>query len=870
MAGETFKLNFITNGEGIKVINEPSGFDAADFTLKQEDKRLGRDVSFAGGESEFSFYPMRNHEFDLLVYYYETFGWESEVQLIIEIDGFDNVIGDFDFYTATTDLLEEFSCKIVQNKKQALIKKRNDITVDLFDTVDLDDNVIEPIFTENVLIKAKPILQKSKWETSESFNHTFTSSSSSLTSNGETEIHLFNPSRNLTLYGIEDSLTFFNAFEPTIIRNVYQPINKDNFKVILAANNLKNIKIDISNFDFSFYTYENNGNGYVNFKLEVAYGLDYDTSTKHTLFSGQRTEDKTYSNKNDYTYTIPFIERGDSVWLYIHYTIRQSKFGVGTFLVNTTVNTMDVNITATSTSYNTIAPSIRLYDACEKTVEAISQLPISFPFAEPNGEMYNQRIVNGNFLRNILDKPFYISMADIEDWLPEINGDYEVSEDGVYFGKYETYYKNIESGYFETIKFDDYQKAFNEKYAINQFNYKYSKYQSQKEEEVENTYDDVHGESEWFVQNSFVENKKEINVGFVRSAYLIAELQKKALTTSDDTTTTDDDTIFILDTIVSIDDYVFNETDYLQHVYSEDTNYLDLNNDGNFSFTLIGITAGTQFRILGGDANAGTYTVIEVTNRKLTLSGGGSINNNSDRITQFEYIVTKETAPYKIWGNENFSVIDEIINTEDYANLKYSIKRNIVRFYNQYLATCNLYANKVIKNTLYKNNPDAILNYDGLLTVEGESFLPTNPILSPYKHTITLITDFATYKNLENKIRSERGYIRIWDKNDFILKVYPSEMTFVNSGDLGELTIVGEEKYETSLINIIKADLGYLIINDYYRTTKINFKQKGEKFYIFDEMNRLLFRPTFWQKITINNANATNKENLIEWLTLIS
>ena len=33
MAGEIFKLNFVSNGEGIKVIDEPTGFDAADFVL---------------------------------------------------------------------------------------------------------------------------------------------------------------------------------------------------------------------------------------------------------------------------------------------------------------------------------------------------------------------------------------------------------------------------------------------------------------------------------------------------------------------------------------------------------------------------------------------------------------------------------------------------------------------------------------------------------------------------------------------------------------------------------------------------------------------------------------------------------------------
>lgn len=864
MAGETFKLNFITNGEGIKIINEPTGFDAADFTLKQDSKRLGRDVAFAGGESEFSFYPMRNHEFDLLVYYYETFGWESEVQLIIEVDGFDNIIGDFDFFTANTNLIDYFSCKIVQSKKQALIKKRNDVKVDLFADKDLDDNYIAPVITENILVKAKPIKQKSSWETPSIFTSLLFAKINLSKGN---RYYAFYPAISLRSFDVDDSLIPFQQLsnryvEKSSILNVIE----NDYVIIEAQNNLKNINIAISQMDFNL---SSGGDGYIEVIFELKYGSDFNTANTVQFFT-QVVNGTSYTNNNNYSHNIDYLERGSKVWLYFYLRVRVSQNGGGNTFGTLTQNSMNVDVTATSTSYNTIAPSVRLYDACEYNVKAVSQLPISFPFAEPNGEMYNQRVLSGNMLRNVINKPFYFSMKDIEEWLPEIYGDYEVSETGVYFGRFPDYYRNVECGVFETIKYDDYEKSFNEKVAINQFDFKYKKFQSQKENEVENTYDVVHGESEWLVPNVFVENKKEISVGFVRDAFLIAETQKKALTSSEDTATQDDDTIFIIDTIESIDDYVFQETDFIQHVYDATNNRLELNNTGNFSFSLIGITSGTQFRILGGDANAGTYTVYEVTNRKLTLTGGGSVNNNGERITQFEYVVTKEHAPYKTWGNEGFSIIDGLINSEDYANLRYSLKRNIVRFYNQYLATCNLWAKKAIKNTFYKNNPLATLSYDGLTTIEDESFTPSNPILSTFKHKVTLITDFATYKTLENRIRTDRGFIRIADSQDFMLKLYPTEMTFVNSGDLGELTIIGEEKYETSLINITYSELPYLTINNFYTTYKIKYKDKGEKIYIFDEYGRLLYKPTFWHKITINNANASTKQELIQWLTLIS
>lgn len=868
MAGEIFKLNFITNGEGIKPISEPVGFDAADFTLKQDSKRLGRDVSFAGGESEFSFYPMNDHEFDLLIYYYETFGWESEVQLIIEVDGFDNIIGDFDFFTAKTNLIDDFSCKIVQSKKQALIKKRNDVKVDLFSDKDLDDNDITPVITENILVKAKPIKQSSRWETAGTFDWTFSASGVST----RTKYRALLPSVNIVNYSIDDTLIPFSALsEDSSVLDAVNNVIKNGYIILELQNNIKDIKILITNVNFNVSTEVfNGGDGYVDFRFEIKYGTDYDTAETEVFFNALLQDGQSFSETRDFELNIPYLNRADKIWCYCFFKVRQSNSFGGRFTTYVNVPTMDITITGTSTSYSTIAPSVRLYDAVAQNVNAVSQLPISFPFAEPNGEMYNQRVLSGNMLRNVINKPFYFSMKDISEWLPEIHGDYEVGEENVYFGLYKDYYANIESGVFDTIKFDDYEKMFNEKCAINQFYYKNKKYQSQKENEVDNTYDVVHGESEWLVPNVFVENKKEVSVSFVRDAFLIAETQKKALTESDDTATQDDDTIFIIDTIETIDDYVFEETDFLQHVYDVSLNTLSLNNTGDFSFILIGITIGTTFKILGSDTNAGTYTVTAVENRKLTLTGGGSINNNGERVTSFQYVVTKETAPYKTWGNEGFSNIDGILNEEDYANLKYSVKRNITRFYNQYLATTNLWAKKPIKNTFYKNNPDATLDYEGITTIEGESFTPTNPILSTFKHKVTLITDFATYKQLENKIRTERGFVRIVDREDFVLKLYPSEMTFVNSGNLGQLSITGEEKYETSLINITYNELPYLAINDYYTTSRIIYKEKSNKFYIFDENGRLLYKPTFWHKITVNGANAINKEQLIEWLTLIS
>lgn len=866
MAGEIFKLNFVTNGEGVKVIDEPVGFDAADFTLKQKPKGYARDVSFAGGESEFTFYRMRKHEFETLVYYYETYGWESEVQLLIETTTGDSIIGNLDFYEAKTDLLEYFTCKVIQQQKEALVKKRHDVKVNLFNDKDLDDNNIVPVETANTLVLSKPTTQSSEWETPSAYSYrVFAGFRAVFTT--DTSYFTFNPCTKLTKYDIEDSLAFLET-------DITGGEGADNFKIVSLANSASNIKITITNLDFYINAFkEDGGDGYIDFKLELGYGANV-SSNKHVFFSKYIEPDSDYSNTNEYSFEIPSLERNDGIWLYFFAKVRQSK-SVANILASVkgdvAIKSMDVNISLTSKTYNTVVPSVRLYDAVSQNVKAVSQLPTSFTFAQKGGEMYDQRVLSGNMLRGLIDKPFYFSMKEISEWLPEINGDYEVSDEEVYFGRYPDYYRNVESGVFTSVKFDDYEKTFNKRYAINQFNFGYNKYQSQKENEVENTYDVIHGKSEWILGNVFVENKKEPKISFIRDAFMIAETQKKSLEQSDTTATQDDDNIYILDTIENTENLTFEETDFLQHTYDSSTGKLTLSNEGNFSWVLLGLAPNETFEILGTDPNAGSYSVFEVTSRKLILTKLGAAGvTNGERTTTYKYIVSTATAPYKTWTDEGFSLIDNINNGSNFANLRYSVKRNVKRFWNEYLATANLYVKKAIKNTFYKNNETATLTYEGVTTVESDSFTPTDPILSPNVHKVTVITDFATYKRLENSLRSERGYVRIVDRTDFILKLYPTELKYINSAELGELTITGEEKYVTSYINIIDDGSGILVINDEYITTSLNYVIQNEKFYIFDETQTLLYRPCLWKKITVNGANATSKVELIQWLDLLA
>ena len=141
-------------------------------------------------------------------------------------------MGDLDFKEAETDEITYFKCKVVQDSIQALIKKRMDIKVDCFSDRTLDNEPITPLLAENVLIKAKPVVQRSKWTT---------------------------PTQQLigTESGLQRFTNFTNNVVESDIKNTLSFIQEsytgapfgEDFRYIRAVDNLSNVQVRFSNVD---------------------------------------------------------------------------------------------------------------------------------------------------------------------------------------------------------------------------------------------------------------------------------------------------------------------------------------------------------------------------------------------------------------------------------------------------------------------------------------------------------------------------------------------------------------------------------------------------------------------------------------------
>jgi len=847
MSYEKFYLIFQDSPTTRIKIDEPINFSEVDFNFDQKENGIGRDVTLSGGSVKFRFSIERNHRLEDLLYSNHYYGFESDVKIIIVLENGQEFTGELDFATAETNDFDYFECSVILESAMQIFKRRSETKVDLFANTTIDGEVIEPLVPINMLLQAKPSQQISEWLQSEEFILN--------TAGGFTTSFYINPT-GLKTSGIKDSYSFFSKVDA----------DKNLFKILTAQSSLKSVLINLKTFTFSLQ----GSNTFSDLYIKILYGKDVDTATSSTLYFGNGLHD-IYASRF-FNYTIPELNRDESVWLFFELasTIPPTA-PVGLLKINN----MNVVVSANSTAYNSITPTFRLIDVMRQVAKSTSNLNVYAPRYDVNGQFYDTVLTNGKLLGGVTDKPFYVSWDDIEKSINgEHHADNEIMLDGrVFVGIEPDFYTTEECGFFDNTQFSGMSKKINPMYALNEFKFKYSKYQSLKEQTEPNSESTIHGESILTPFNKKVENSKEASVQWVRDAILLDVQQRLSTKVSEDTATQDDDVIFAIDTIATENDQQFTESTTLQHTFS--TTYLSLRSNGEVNFVVLGIKVGTFFNIASPDSNNGNYTVLNVSNTELQLTrtSGGVISSANDglRLTKYTYTIEQETIPLTNRTNEGFSYVLNLISPERYSNLRYSVERNIRNYWNSFLATVNLYwKDKEIRNTYYKNNGTCSSSYDGLAIIEKENFIPTDPIVTPfmYEEVIFANVDFSDFIDLQTEIRTKRGFIRTIDNNRRVLKLYPIKMSYENASR--QLTLSGQEKFEKAYLTISN-EFGTILVNNETRLRKLRYEvEEGNKIVLFDLERQKLYNGIFWDKITVNGANAPTIEVLKSWLDLLS
>lgn len=889
MAQEIFQLRFKNNEDTIVSIDEPINFATVDFQLSQKDKGYGRDVSFNGGEIQFEFVKYRNHYLDKLIYYNNTYGFESIVDLIIICGNVTTIIGELDFATAITDDLEYFKCKVIQQSSRQIVKRRKAVKVDLLSDKDIDGNPTEPLVKKNLILIAKPIFESSRLEQTDVFdNHGVHSYGS-----GRTNYRLF--ARNLVDYSIP------TTYSP------YDDGSTEGVKVLTAtASALRNVTINVSEFTCQYRLYNKGGGGDANGYFGIRWGntfssaLSTEVKLPESIFS-LRYGGQTVSFTKGLTASISSLPSGHSIWIYHSLYIEHS--GAQYSAVQVTQGLMNIDITAETLASDSVVYSFRLIDVMKQVVKSISGLDVNAPRFDVDGEFYDNRLVSGNFLRKIdkivdeenklINKAFLVSLEDLEKSMSEMNGDWEITDnDEVFFGIEEDFYTDIQLKEFANAPFSSFNKSFNPKFTINEFHYGYKTYQSLKEKEELFSGDVINGESKWVLQNKSVENKKEISIEWIRDSFSIETNRRKAVEISSSTSSQEDDSLFIIDSTDTTES-VISASDIFSHFYDGGSELLKLESE-IIDFTKLTFNVGDKFDIVSPTTiNKGKYIVHSMSEKILELerqndstsaiyqvyysyTGGyfsGNVtlfftNQNSEKnlrmvfvsqatgsavptgsgfnisiytpnlsgaylgtyevmdggttmdlrrisdviandniSTSYQFTLNPLVNPFISYTSDGFTDVKNIIAADKFANLRYSIKRNIYKYWRNYLTTCNLYKRvQPIKNTVYKNNKFFSSSYDGLSLVESHdiatSFEP--PILTPfiYNDVVFANVEFNDFIALQNAVRTDRGYIKTYDNNGVPIFLYPITMKYENLSK--ELTIKAEERFVSNFVPTIE------------------------------------------------------------------
>lgn len=887
-----FFLNFKNDNTGRIEISEVVKFDNANFVIEQDKKRYGRDVFYGNEEVSLEFYQGiyengLTHEFERLIQYYYDFGFESEVEFIVQLDNVDFVVGILDFELAETDQIEYFKTKVIQNTKQAIVKRREDINVDVFSNVDLDENPITPVTTQKILLKAKPVLQVSEWKSNQdtAFGFSSTNNRNAVANIPDTDSFGANNCNVVERSGIDNTLSFFNnRFQLDIFGNP----TLENFTFLEAKEDLSNVDIKIRNLDAYTSQSKNNffsnivtsGGGSVTFFIK--YGYDLASATEIELY--KKTFGFVDSTPIEYLPTsfdvnIPLIRQGMRLWIYLRpittATFNQySASSLANYQVSAVMNKMDLEIKATSTAVDSVISGVRHIDYIKQVVKSATGLPVIAPKYDVGGQFYDNFVFNGKLIRQFTDQAFYGTIKENMEQLQELNADFQINQDNIYIGQYNDFYTNNEIGAFLTAPDDSFKSQFNERYTLLGIDYKYKSFEQDRDEK--NTIDAVHTSTQWLTSNKQTESILKIEVPFVRDPFEIESARRQGINTKDTTSLSNDDKVYILDVVPLPPNSRRNFTRVLQYKTNQSENTLKILSDGGFNWTLLGFGVGDVITVTVQTTRQ--YMVTEIESSLITLvpiTGTITADGQDTQAITVDYPLTQVLFTNRT--NEGFTLIENIESGDNFSNLRYTIKRNMKYFYPYFKTACKYIPNGKIRNTYFKSNKDATTQYlGGEIITEGADILVSeldDAILSPFKYNTTLVADFEDVHETLVKMQtinpdnSIGGFIRMMDNKFRVMKIYPTKLDY--SWATAELKCEGEELQESEFLQVNKVgNLIYINEVGYEQDIiyPITLRTEGDYVQIMDKIGVGLHNKINFNKVQVNSNIFSNIVELSETL----
>lgn len=898
-------LNFKNDDLGLFQIADPLKFDASEFIIEQDSKLYARDISFMNEEIDLQFIegffglsdePYQtlsgaivsnlSHCLDYILEYNKRYGFQSQVEYILERNGTQFIIGELSFEGADTDELTYFNCKVIQNTKKALAKRREDLEIDGFATEDIDGNPITPLTTYKLLLKSKPDVQVSEW------NHTANDNAYSRNfyiNGSRTDIQQSCMTTNSPIVArIENTLSFLT----TSLASVGGTPTLEGFTFIEALNELSNITVNISDVNafctqrvIDFFGDEVlSGSGYVRLVLKIGTSINSITESyilhqKDFSYVQSPFNDgnEDYQFPTDFTVNLESINSGERVYIYFeaysdaefHIENPNATSTLVSYNLNCIVSNAKVEMKATSTAIDTVVDACKYDDVLKHSLKAINGMDMEVPEFNNGGKFHNLFVFSGNMIRQRTDVPFYFNFKDRRDSFYNLtNGDVQINDDSAFAIQYDKFYANVENGAFLSATNDSFSMNFNKRYTVNLVDFSFKDYE--KDDDEENTLDAVHTESQSSINNTRVQTTKKIEVSDIFDPFRIEKQRRDSY--KETTALEGDDKIHGIDAVSLPPNARGGFTASMTHNINSEGKVQLMKESDLPSWGLLGFSVGSPFKILSS-LNFGNYEVFEIDTTIITLTPiSPTVQSGTGvALTQVDYPF--DNVLYTNRTNEGFDIIENLLSPNNFSNLRYTIRR-IFENWESYFSTCASFITDPIKNTMFKNNGLLRTQYNGgpIYVENGDIELSSlkERILSPREYEVSVIADYDKVLDIIAKyqqIETAGGFLRVQGAKGDIKKLYPSKLTYKWVDEL--LTIVGEERREPEFITVTRVgdiieidEVGY----ELEQLSEVFYEANGDYFTLLDNSNIKIINFTKYDRFIVQGQTFDNTTDLSQAL----
>lgn len=834
------------NNSGTYEINKPDDWNIIDSVINIHEEYMYIEDFILGESNKMSFSQYTNPiAFDVINKVYNEQGGDGRIvfKWIALKDGVeydllkDNFEINFNKFSKGFDkTMKKIDLELIKSEAQNKLFNRDDITIDLFDEKDLDDEPLNAIETFDIgFKKGNKILE----------NFYFATAGQEIRNYGNNghKFYAFTPSDDnefgstgsaqvgeSSVFGIFGQVisTYHGAFLKADITFKRVKFSFSNFKIGVFIN-------DATVFFSNVYIYikiNNNGN-IQEIQIPATKAVDGNFTYNGTSLRGGIIEfgNIEFNLENA-------LEVGSTVDIFFK---SPDNTVFGTVLLKEEAS---ISISTNLDSPIVKTKGVRLIDSINQIVKSYtsSGLSVISNHIGVGGTYYNTSISTGLYLRGLpsvylsqkmktsFKELFQNGVAKLLALGFDVQKNNVIVEDLPYFFKDIKVYDLSDRIYLQ----EDYKIEIDKDLIFNSLLFGSKKYSTNTKDDIRN----FNTEMEVSTPIKSLKNKFDKQTSLIIDEFKIQELIE------DNTTSTNnsDDDLVLIDMV--------NVTDYWDSGVFENTNHV--NENGNLTLTCFTTPFDTTLMLVGSSIsitegiNIGNWVILEISGAKIKLNKTTGIEEGV-RDTLIKYNITSLT---KNRTNDGFTDISNVRNTESSTNMRHNPKYQMARWFQWFGSGLRKKLNsEVLKVTNYKNNDiatmktnsqDLVNELDGVVVVGddenlgrlrryNQTFFNGDKITISYINVTfeEFINIYELWKYGENNDRlKSRGYLEI-NTPLGIYDVYPfGKEAFKHNKQTNLLTInakvKGKSTANPTLLNVIQIDKNTVSLEWDYNDDYIN------------------------------------------------